>query len=236
MCPPREHSTHSDSLPHHIRGSLSTSRLFVSEADETLQYMTGYFLLTHCWPWGVWIRQCVIPHTDSHSWAQANSNLPQRADTNHSQMNTNAWKYRHNFKVIPNCQQRHSILCVHCILPSWLLSLTSLLSSSLLLCWLTSSSTELSLMSPSLPAPTLYCYQQLLIRVMEIQEVSSGVPAWKWKCPPLPVTRSHVFHEKHWCTTHVTCGGDKLRGRSPSRVIIPTKSGNSPLKCSHLCI
>lgn len=56
-----------------------------------------------------------------------------------------------------------------------------LLSSSRSLDCLTSSSSELTLVSPSLLAPTHSCYQQLLIRVIKIQEVPWGSPAWKRK-------------------------------------------------------
>lgn len=66
---------------------------------------------------------------------------------------------------------------------------------SLSLCWLTSSSSELSLMSPSLLAPTHSFYQRLLIRVMKIQEVSWGSPAWK-RNVHLSLSHTRVLQDK----------------------------------------
>lgn len=61
---------------------------------------------------------------------------------------------------------------------------------------LTSSSAELSLMSPSPLAPTHSCYQQLLIRVTKIQEVPQGSPAWK-RNVHLSLSHTHVYSMPH---------------------------------------
>lgn len=89
-----------------------------------------------------------------------------------------------------------------------------LLSSSRSLDCLTSSSSELKLVSPSLLAPTHSCYQQLLIRVTKIQEVPWGSPAWKRKV--------HLYcHTLHYVWTLKKGTVNELMGGLHSRCSKP---------------
>lgn len=108
-----------------------------------------------------------------------------------------AHKHTHVIATPYNSPWQTKIQCVFVFiptLPTWFSHTIQLLSSSRSLGCLTSSSSELTLMSPSLLAPTHSCYQQLLIRVIKIQEVPWGSPAWKRKvylyCQTLHCTRT----------------------------------------------
>lgn len=128
--------------------------------------------LTHYWPWQVRNRQlCDSTHTRSHTRV-CKMRRATTCPTEHRRMHGQT-----QLLTASDLETEEPCMCVFTpTCSTWISShATQLLSSRLSLCWLTSPSSEWSLMSPSPLAPTRSCYQQLLVRVSKIQEVPLGV-------------------------------------------------------------